>query len=701
MKKALSLTMAAAVMLSCSLNTAAINTEEPVSVPIDTAASSVNTDDAINNAKLAISLEKVKTRLTIPEELSEFSYDTYNDGISDIYNFYWSTENSAEEYKYISATINRNVITSYNSMLYDYYTCDSALAKLSADELYTKAKEAVSMLNPSVCSNIVIDTDSLNISTTNDRATFSIYRIKNGVPVKNDRGRIVISKTTGELLSFNINWHITAAFKKTDKAMSLEDAKQKYAEMIGIYPIYELEYDFKKDEYISSIVYQQSDYGEINAFTGKKSNFVTDGYYGDMEEDSAVEEPEAGGITNGSIFTEAELAEINKDLPYANEEKIRDILEDSKYLIINDEMMLENSNLRKETKGKTDRYYYTANFTSAKYDEDNYWIKQYENTDITLDAETGEIISYHYYDNHSNSEALSIDENAAKTTAAAIAKEFAGDKLTEYGEMQTVVNEYYSYNGKNQTKYYSGTSHHFDRYANDIKVNGNFINIALDANNKLTSYRINYIEADFISPNKMLTADEIMDIYWENNDLDLYYLAATTNKLTKTVLVYGTDSTIYCDAFTGEQKYNWDNIDTDLSGIKTASIKEKAQILVNHGFIIGTGKFSENDAVSENELYMMLNFYRYYPTSENGADKKLTRGEAMIIITKSACGDDIPSLKGIFKSPYSDVRDDDENVGYYAIAYALTGSTAKKLNASELFTYGEMIELVYNMLANN
>lgn len=699
MKKAISFSLAAALTISCSVNALAIIPEKPIEAPILSATSKNDNDQ--QNQKLAVSLARVKGRITIPEELSQFSYDSYNDGLNDVYYFNWNTENNADEYKSISVSSVKDVITSYNSRLYDYYSSTSALAKLSADELYNKADQAVKMLNPTIYQKITIDKESLSISTTNDRATFTIYRNQNGIPVKNDMGSVVISKTTGELIKFNINWHINAAFKSAETVISEDTAKQKYAEMIGIYPIYELEYDFKKDEYISSIVYQQSDYGEINAFTGNKSNFAADGYFDDEAADSApMPEPEEGGVKNEGIFTEAELAEINKELPYSSEEKVRELLENNKYLTINDEMLLETSYLRKETKGKTDKYYLSASFTSANYDED-YWTKQYENVDITINAETGEIISYYYYDNHSDIQALSINEKAAKDIASSIAKEFAGEKLSEFGEMTTTIDEYYSYSGKNQTKYYSGTHHSFERYANDIKVSGDRINISLDAENKLTSYRINYTEADFVSPEKMLSADEIMDIYWENNDIDLYYLASTHDRKTKTVLVYGTDSTIYCDAFTGEQKYNWDNIDTDLSGIKTASVKEKAEILKYHNFIIGNGKFSENDTVSENELYTMLNYYSYYPTADNTEDKKLTRGEAMKIITISACGDEIPSLKGIFKSPYSDVSDDDENVGYYAIAYALTGSKADKLNAAEPFTYGEMIELVYNMLANN
>lgn len=51
----------------------------------------------------------------------------------------------------------------------------------------------------------------------------------------------------------------------------------------------------------------------------------------------------------------------------------------------------------------------------------------------------------------------------------------------------------------------------------------------------------------------MLSTDMVMQKFWENNDLNLYYLARFTDKKTKTVLVYGTDSDVYVDATTGER----------------------------------------------------------------------------------------------------------------------------------------------------
>lgn len=714
MKKLLSLTMATVTALSCTGIAAAANTSAyspdvfiEAEEPIEECGTFYEETRAADVEK---ALKNVKTRISIPEELTEFNYSSGTNNAKTVYTFNWNTPYTSESYREISCTICNTVITYYSDYNYSRSSSTTTLAKLSENELYKYAQQALKQINPSVYKNIVIDKDSLSISRTNNKATFSLVRIKNGIPVANDKGSITINKNTGELISFNINWHTNASFKSAETVISEDAAKEAYAKMINLYPVYELTYDREKDEYISQIIYTQRDHGEINAFTGNKSDFIADGYYDDIiTEDAADEEsePETGA---NAIFTEQELAELNKDLPYGTEEKVREVLESKDYFVINDDMELYSSRLYKETEGKTDKYYYTANFSSADFDKANYWNQKYEDTGITINAETGEIIAYNYYVNDNNNNYVtSFDKEAAAKIADNISNDLAGKKLSEYGEMSVSVNSYTPTNSS-FTKYY-GSSYSFNRYVNDIVVSGDNIQINLDENNVLTWYYITYTEADFISPENMLSTDEIMDIYWEENDIDLYYLARVHDKKTKTVLVYGTDSSIYCDAFTGEQKYNY-SYKNDLSLIDTKSIKKKAEILDNHGFIFSYEKFDETDAVKESDFARVLNLFTemrmYGFTNEleltNGriyecSDKEITNADAMIMLTAAECGTKVPKLDGVFKSPYVDIKDTDENVGYYAIAHALTNSTETELKPDESFTYADMIELVYNYIA--
>ena len=62
-------------------------------------------------------------------------------------------------------------------------------------------------------------------------------------------------------------------------------------------------------------------------------------------------------------------------------------------------------------------------------------------------------------------------------------------------------------------------------------------------------------------------------------------------------------------------------------------------------------------------------------------------------------GAEVAELKGIFKSPFVDISDSDENVGYYAIAYAAGLASGSELDPADSYTYGEFIGLIYDMLS--
>lgn len=661
---------------------------------------------------LAAAITVAKTRLDIPEELSEFSYDVTNSYTQESYSLRWFTPQDADEYRTISVRVCGSLILSYYDSENGWKNeSGTKLAKLSGDQLYQKAQEQIKKINPTISGVISIDRDSLNINVYSDRAVFSLVRTKNGIPVQNDAGSIVLNKDTGELISFSLNWHEKAAFKDAKSALSEDKAKEKYAQMIAIEPRYEFYYDWEAKEQKCRLVYHQTNYGEINAFTGRKSDFDADGYFEEGEctdecNDAVADKgnPMTGG--GGYEFTEKELEELNRQLPYAGEAAVKELLQSNVYLTYKPDMELSYSYLYKDEYRGSDRYYYTASFTNESwsepevvpyydgegtveeaFEEDRF--NDYQIVSITVDAESGQIINYYYMDTTETSSS-SYDLAKADTLAKDIAKQFAGDKFAEYGGYSSHPGYWTDQNGK---KEYWGSDHTWQRYANDILVYCDTISIHFGADMTLKEYNCTYTEGELPDPSSMLTKKQIMSKFWENNKLDLYYLARVSDKKTKTVLVYGTDEELYADAFTGEQVYNWNfSYENDLSGIKDKKILKMAQKLDDHGFFISAEKFSEKDAVPVSVFESLIG-----SNSRGDSDRKLTRGEALVIFTRSVCGDTVPSLTGIYKSPFSDVKDTDANVGYYAIAYGMGVVSGDKLDPGAEFTYGDMIKMVYTL----
>lgn len=710
MKKAISLVLAA--VLTASVGVVAYADE---------------TDSAVKS-KLAA----VKSRIEIPEEFSEFTYSVNTRSTADIYTFSWETERG-DGYGKINASICGSVLTSYSIYRSNYsnWSGSAKLADMTKSELYSAAVKTVKKLNPTVADSISVDKDSISMSVYGNTASFSLTRTANKLPVANDTGRITLDKNTGELISFNISWHPNAAFEKADKAISLDKAWDSYEKMIALEPQYEVYYDYESDSWESRLVYKQTDYGDINAFTGNKSNFQEDAYYGeDAEMAAAADEanPATGAADNG-MFTEKELKELNVELPYGTEKAVVDLVKDNKYLTYSNGMRMEYSYL---TKGKrndnTDRYMFTASFSNDVMED--YWfeepvpldieetytaayVSKYESMSITVDAQTGEVLSYSYYTD--TPYANSYDMTKADKLANEIANDLAPSHIGEYTDYSSDIS---SYNDYNKTTRYNGSSHSFNRVVNDITVSGNRISISLDSQMKLTGYRISYSDLEFADTKDMLTAAQAFAKFRENNDLTLCYKARLNEKKTATVLVYSCDKSVYCDAFTGEPIHSrWysDNSNTgnDLSGIKDKKLLKIATILDDNGVTVSEDKFKESDAVKAEDFGRFVSLiYRSGSISDGDAitlpsgiktnddfkGKTVTRGDAMVLYVASVCGNKVAELEGIYRSPFTDVKDTDEYVGYYSIAYALGAADGKTLDPSAAYTYADMIELMYNCM---
>lgn len=679
-----------------------------------TSTSIVAFADNANSEALAAAITTVKQRIDIPEELSEFRYTVSNRNLKQSFTLTWSTPGTSSSYKSVTVEVCGGLILSYYSTD-SWQRAERKLAKLSGDQLYKKAVAQVKKINPTIGSVLSVDRDSLDISTYNTRATFDIVRVKDGVPVKNDTGSISIDKDTGELLSFDINWHTNASFKNKKTALSEEKAKEKYAEMIGLTPQYEFEYDWQTKILTPRLVYVQSDYGEINAFTGKKSDFDADGYYSNDDvaetEDAAADEEDKGNPSTGAgDFTPEEKQEISKNLPYGNNDAIIKLLKDNQWLSYYDGMDVSYSRLYKVTTNGSSVYVYSVNLTDeqwsevieepfATYEDEGSTeaavslepaSSNWHSVDISVNAETGEILTYNFYeyDQYATDYSESYNLEKADQLAATIAASFAGDKFSEFGGYSSNENSW----GSSKKTYYSGSSHSWSRYANDILVSGDRISISLDKDMKLTRYYINYTDVALPKPTGMLTADQAMKKYWESNDLNLYYLAKVHKKKTQTVLVYGCNDSVYVDAFTGEPVYSWSyrRGKNDLSGIKDKEVLKMAQKLDDHGVLISDTKFSKDDVVTYGVLTDLLG-----GNTTTDADRKMTRSAALIAFTRSVASDEVAKIPGIYKSPFSDISDDNPRVGYYAIAYGMGAFTEKKLNPTAYFTYGDMIKMIY------
>lgn len=650
-------------------------------------------------------LTTVKSRVTVPEGLTKFSFRKSVNGPVNEYTYTWETpDDSAEEYKCFTVSAYGDIITTYERSDYSSWTDSKSLAQKTGDQLYSAAVAYIKKLNPAIYTQIKVDRDSIRMSLSGTTATFTFNRMKNGAPVTSDRGSITLDKNTGELYRMSMNWHPNATFKSKKGALTTAEAEKAYADLIAIKPVYVLRYDDETKKYYTDIEYDQTHYGTINAYSGVENTFDGDVWYDNDEITDDAADDETADAGNGGDFTPEELAELEKKLPYGTPDAVEKYLRSNKYLKWVDGVSVGYDRLYKEKPVNDDVYFYRVYFTDEP--GSGYDINAcYSYISVTLNAETGELYSYDLYQTNESGGASQYDVQKASQTADKILKSLSPMHYSAYSSDMTTVSEF--------NKKYFGSEHSYSRVVNGIETEFDKAYISLDKDMKLTNYSINFTGIDFVSPDKIMTEQQVLDKFFENSPMKLNYLVKLGKKSTKSQLIYSNDKYLRCNAFTGEPVFTWQYetpAENDLSGITDAGILSMAKTLDDNGVIISTEKFTQDSTVKLRDFSGMIDclstgYGYYYPTYKNDVSdeeydgsKLLNRGEAMKLFTAEMAGTTVADLKGIFRSPFSDVKDDDPDVGYYAIAYALGAAKGDKLNASAAYTYGDLITLVYSSL---
>lgn len=671
-------------------------------------------------------LTKVKQRVTVPEELSEFEYETRKNAGTTGYEFIWHTPYEAEEYSSLRVSIVGNIITSY---VYDdkntFRSSEPSFAKLSDSEILEKGKAYLKQLNPSIADKVKYEVSGINL--TGNMAQVDVKRYENGVLVNNNGGGIVIDKNTGELLNMEIGWYENGTFKSPDGVKTKAEIKEAYRKMCKLTPYYRITTDttdWRNKKKIARIVYEPASTEEIDAFTGEYSTIWSDMEMADgsrldfigtyMTTYSNAEDALTGAGGTGesyTIFTEAELEKISLDQNLIKADKAFEMLKNDKFAAITDDYEVKEYFIRKDDYiGET--YTLEVKFKVKNTVKD---FKGYKEIDVKFNAETGDII-YLNKSSYKGDKLPKLDEAAAKKIAASTAKTYAKSVIGEYkyGGSSVII----PYSENENDRYGTSCKFEYNRYLNGIQVYGDDIEVTVDSNGVVTRYDITRTEdVTFPAADDILTSDQAFDKLYKQLDFDYYYDGwISKDGKVNTYLVYKIDG-FYLNAKTGRLCTRFGETTKryiEASEVKYSDIKgipqENAILEMKKYGVLLTydSKFAPNEYITEEEfaefLKTALNEYIWL-YSKNGeredkADDVLTKETAAVIFTKMYDREDIAKLKGIFKTPYSDVKSSDENAGAIAIAYAkgFFGKGDGKFGGSKKMTRAEAVQLVYDYI---
>ncbi len=726
MKKAIAKTAALVMAAMIAVPTAAAICEP---VPVYAVSNSSKNSDSGMKAALTIA----KKRIKISPELTEFSYTTDNSYGTTIYRFVWDIPDDAKEHKCLEAAVMGNLVIYYDNNL-SIYNNTLRLAKLTEEQLIEKAKEYTKQLNPDIYGKMKFELGSLSL--TSDTAAVNFVRYENGVPVPSNAGIVELDKNTGELRRFRCDWWEEADFSDPKGAKTEEEIKAAYKKLCKLTPYYRISYEYdekiKKRKKVVRLVYDPDMTFEIDAYTAEPSSIWDDmdaadgtSYYGynDIWNPTGGEgiSDEAGA--DGSVeFSTAELEKIEKDNKLVKPAELFEKFKKDPYVALNDNYKLDSYNIypEKDEKGK-ETFYMSLKYKFDKTKKaDNY----YETISVRVNAETGEVLTLNKRELVSSDSLPKLDVAKANTVANNAAKAFSKDIISQYRASRNNTLPVESWkdkvNGKTVTKYETSRYFSFNRYVNDIQVWNDNIGVEVDSLGTVVSYSVNHTENVTFPKADIITADEAFEKLYKQKKFDYYYNGwiGKDGKI-HTYLIYIMDG-FYINAKTGAL-CNWnggkpysyvDPRDVKYTDIKGIPQEEAIRELQKYGITVTTEKkFDPTAVITEEEFTEFLSnaLRSKVPTKdvseETDAEKKdkaeTTRREAAIIFTGLYYSDSVAQLKGIYKTPFTDVKPDDENIGYIAIAYAegfIPLPESKKFGGSHKITRAEAAQMLYDYL---
>jgi hypothetical protein len=708
--RVMALALAAVMMTSVFTANAAVETTAPdiEEAPIST-ASNKDAEDAGLQAAIVL----VKTRYTIPESMSKFTFYT---GKKDAYTglgYYRLTWEDEEALYSINATVEGDLITQFN---YNYYG-DTAVTrptfpKMSKAQLISKAKALVKKLNPTIADKLVLDENSYSTGINNTDVYFSIRHMENGFNTP-DSGYIRVDKNTGELSNFYMNYNQSVTYAKPESYITQAQAQQAFADQIGFKIGYYLTTDYETGERTANLYYTMDNekYLPIDALTGKVIDFYAtnsgdETLYGavadEMETESAMGDADAGAKIT---LTPEELKAIDELSKLITEDQALKILRDQPYSFVDSSYTVSSSSVYRDNENEP--YYWSLSLDGSE-------INGAYNATATVDAEDGRIISFQNYND------IFVTENGKKVygrkadffdkkfdeAAETAAQSFVGDDFDNYVLQRADLSRYYVYpepenkadiiyGGKVYT-YIRTLKSYTDSDGNSVSVNlpvnGDTFSVYVGFDGKVMRYN-GYQPKDYElpSPEKMLTVDEIVGkIFPDQLKLNIAYAVTySEDKGYISALLY-TMGNFEVDAFTGqltnEGAPESEDADDIYSDIKGTSYEAMVNKLAENGIAIADidGQLKANEAISKRDWLSLVSrltsgswdpiFNAEYSkmwSDPAALDAKLSRADAIKLFIAAIGGSQFAELKGIYASPFADIKSDDANIGYFALANAL------------------------------
>lgn len=668
-----------------------------------TVTSSVSAFAADNDGS---SLEKAilsaKSIITVPTDYSDFSY-YYNENTEEnkstgSYTLEWSNKNGG--------SISINVDNDGNMLGYSKFDSkndSSGLAKISNDDAKGIAEKFLQKSIKLKQGSIKIIDDESSLSQSSDYE-FKFGQFVNDIQVSFNTINVSVNKYTGEVTSLTRSENDIKEyrFEAKDSTINKEEAKKAYLDKIGIDLKYYSRYDYKNKKLNVFPAYsiKQDKFQGIDAKTAEVVDIYSDGTIDRTGfNNSAKAMTEDSAATNGKgSLTKEEINEIEKTTKLISKENAEKIIRDN-FDSLQSKYKVNNVSLEK------------SDYVDSKY----IWNISFENGNGSVDAKTGEILSFYFYDNNEEVK-NNISYSEAKNKCDSFLKKVSGEK---YAKVKNISEE-----ENDESDYYTFK---YVRMVNGYEYTNNYLYISIDkSTGKIINYENNWFtNIIFPSINNVISKDVVFDKISGDIGFGLQYEKIDKDKVSLIYNFNNLQDSYLLDPITGVRigydgkKYKENNLPTytDITGSAYENVIKE---LINNGYYLEGDKFNPNGYITqenffkylyspdmsyydEDELYEMLITNKIIKSEEKSPDHILTNGEVAKYVVRYLNYEPIAKNSQIFINPFKDNVSNDCK-GYAAICYGLDiikGDSNGNFNEKGNITNGQTAQVIYNLLKIN
>ncbi len=659
----------------------------------------------IDTSLMEQALVSVKSKIDVPEELTEFSSSVISEEEQTFY-YNWYAEDGSSNMS-VSADADGHILS------YDYYSSGfgdvKSISDKTADEYFTAADAFLKKVVPEMFvpgnDTLVADETSEPVITSSS-CSFSWYREHGGIPVFSEGAVVNVMYDGDEFIVTNARINIDYGIEFIESyGVSIENPEERYLEEYPIELVYMKRYmpyraAGEKDAPMLVYRFRDNDMGYILCETGEKAEqYADENIYSLDKEFGETQAAAASGGSDSNSLTPEEITELENISGLVSEDEIIAAINENPYL--GDISLTADSKVSSRIYKEDERYFISVSITDKEF-----------GVYVTADAQTGKILSYSKnfaYSGASEGREEYSDaeyESAAEKTAAFLDYQY-GDELSQCTEPE-------------ETRTY-GYFLSASRIVNGVEYINNGVNVYYDMESgEIASFNLTWDPdtTEFADPAGALSTEEAVQKMFE--------IAPLTEQFVNVDRMYTRcfgpryQGSLNIDAVTGEdlndryarRAYSY----SDISGHWA---EKQISALAQAGIGFDGGMFEPESEITQKELLLLLtnSSLRYYSSDDDfydylirneiisedeiSPDSAVLRENAFLYMARVMGLSKIASMNEIFKSDFADASDiSPDRVGAAAIltGYGIISGSAGMLRPKDNLTRAEAAVILYNYL---